>query len=80
VLSAVTAPAVTPPPRTARAARRPRWLLPATGATAAAAVVVIVLALTLPGGSTPAPVPKPSYPAVSGQLGKDLAVLQGDVP
>jgi len=65
--------------RAAGTARR-RWFLPATGAAVAAAAVVIVLAVTVPGGSAPAPIPKPSYPTVSGQLGKDLAVLQSDVP
>lgn len=56
---------------------RLRWLIPAG---VAAVVLAVVLTITLPGGSSPAPVPKPSYPHVSGQLGKDLAVLQGDVP
>lgn len=72
------------PPRPAlrrRPLRRPavqlRWVVPAA---IAAAVLAIVLAITLPGGSSPAPVPRPSYPHVSGQLGRDLAVLQGDVP
>jgi serine/threonine protein kinase len=59
---------------------RRRWLLPVTCAAAGAAALAIVLAVALPGGSAPAPIPKPSYPTVSGQLGKDLAVLQSDVP
>ena len=58
--------------------RRLRWIVP--GAVAAV-VLAIVLGVTLPGGGIRTPtVPAPSYPSVAGQLGKDLAALQADLP
>jgi hypothetical protein len=75
------ATAVLPSPTAAAAAdrtpRRFRGIAPGAGA---AAVQAGVLGLTNAGGTLRTPVPKPSYPSVAGQLGKDLAALQADLP